>query len=273
MSNSAEPAEPADAAAPGPQGVEPTAVLADDEAPLLAQMEELLRRLWPELRVVGRADNGIDAIRLVETLRPTVAFLDIQMPEIDGLQAASRIGGHTAVVFVTAHDEHAVAAFERDAVDYVLKPVTSARLYDTVLRIQRRLAGPATDSPTAAASRAGEPAAGISPPAGPMRWITVSDGDDLRLLTADEIVYFEADNKIVRVITGSGHFAVRRALRELASELDPAQFWQVHRGYIVNCAFLVGLTRDFRGKLRLRLRDRPDTVPVSDTFAERLREL
>ncbi len=268
MSNSAE---PADAAAPGPQGVEPTAVLADDEAPLLAQLEDLLRRLWPELRVVGRADNGIDAIRLVETLRPTVAFLDIQMPEIDGLQAASRIGGHTAVVFVTAYDEHAVAAFERDAVDYVLKPVTSARLYDTVLRIQRRLARPVTDSPTAAAGRAGEPAASISPPAGPLRWITVSDGDDLRLLTADEIVYFEADNKIVRVITGSGHFAVRRALRELASELDPAQFWQVHRGTVVQARCIAAARRDDSGKVYLSLRERPETLVASRLYAHRFR--
>jgi DNA-binding LytR/AlgR family response regulator len=267
--------EPAGATAPNPEplGTAPTAVLADDEAPLLAQLEDLLRRLWPELRVVGRADNGVDAIRQVELLRPSMAFLDIQMPEIDGLQVASRVGAHTAVVFVTAYDEHAVAAFERDAVDYVLKPVTSARLYDAVLRMQRRLGRPAAEGSAAASARAGERADGLVPPSGPLRWITVNEGSDLRLLTADEIVYFEADNKTVRVVTGGGQFAVRRSLRELAAELDATQFWQVHRGYIVNSAFLMGLTRDFRGKLRLRLRGRSETVPVSDTFADRLREL
>lgn len=242
----------------------PTALLAEDELPLRDQLAHLLERVWPELRIVALAEDGIDAMRLLQQVRPDVAFLDIQMPGVTGLEVARHAAAHTLLVFVTAYQEHAVTAFEREAVDYLLKPISAARLFEAVGRLKRRLqtdAGPLPAVPTAAPG----------PAARGLRWITAADGEELRLITIDDIVYLEADNKVIRVVTTDGQVMLRRALKDLAAELDADQFWQVHRAVIVNTSFVTGLTRDFRGKLRLRLRGRAETLPVSDSYAERFR--
>jgi DNA-binding LytR/AlgR family response regulator len=246
----------------------PTAVVAEDELPLRDQLLQLLARVWPELRIVALAEDGIDALRHVQTLRPDIAFLDVQMPGITGLEAAAQIGPQTLVVFITAYAEHAVTAFEHEAVDYLLKPISAARLVETVGRLRRRLQARESNHETrqAAALTSTQP-----PTTRGLRWITAADGEELRLITIEEILYLEADNKVVTIVTPSGRFALRRALRDLVAELDEEQFWQVHRAFVVNSTCVSGITRDFRGKMRLRLRDRPETLPVSDHFAERFR--
>jgi DNA-binding LytR/AlgR family response regulator len=244
-----------------------TAIVAEDEATLRQQLVEQLGQLWPELTIVAEAADGIAALRLMDEHRPDVLFLDIQMPGATGLEVARQVSGRSRVVFVTAYDEHAVAAFEQGAVDYVLKPISAARLFTTVTRLKERLASPPPRldavlpaiAPTAAKSY--------------LRWINASVGQSLRLITVDEIVYFQADNKYTRVVTADGEALIRKPLKELAEELDPNQFWQVHRSTMVNVASVAGVTRDFRGRMLLKLKGRSETLQVSDSYTHLFRQM
>ncbi len=244
-----------------------TAIVAEDEATLRQQLVEQLGQLWPELTIVAEAADGIAALRLMDEHRPDVLFLDIQMPGATGLEVARQVNGRSRVVFVTAYDEHAVAAFEQGAVDYVLKPISAARLFTTVTRLKERLASPPPRldavlpaiAPTAAKSY--------------LRWINASVGQSLRLITVDEIVYFQADNKYTRVVTADGEALIRKPLKELAEELDPNQFWQIHRSTMVNVASVAGVTRDFRGRMLLKLKGRGETLQVSDSYTHLFRQM
>jgi DNA-binding LytR/AlgR family response regulator len=178
----------------------PTAIVAEDEATLRHQLVEQLGQLWPELTIVGEAADGVQALRLLDEHRPDVLFLDIQMPGATGLEVAREASGRCHVVFVTAYDQHAVAAFDQGAVDYVLKPVSAARLFTAVSRVKQRLGTPPAHL---------EPTLGqIAPPGQParqyLRWINASVGQNLKLITVDEIAYFQADNKYTRVVTVEG---------------------------------------------------------------------
>jgi len=244
-----------------------TAIVAEDEATLRQQLVEQLGQLWPELTIVAEASDGVAALRLLAEHRPDIVFLDIQMPGATGLEVARQVNGRTRVVFVTAYDEHAVAAFEQGAVDYVLKPISAARLFTTVTRLKERLASPPPRldavlpaiAPTAAKSY--------------LRWINASVGQSLRLITVDEIVYFQADNKYTRVVTADGEALIRKPLKELAEELDPNQFWQIHRSTMVNVASVAGVTRDFRGRMLVKLKGRSETLQVSDSYTHLFRQM
>jgi len=244
-----------------------TAIVAEDEATLRQQLVEQLGQLWPELTIVAEAADGIAALRLMGEHRPDVLFLDIQMPGATGLEVARQVSGRSRVVFVTAYDEHAVAAFEQGAIDYVLKPISAARLFTTVTRLKERLASPPPRldavlpaiAPTAAKSY--------------LRWINASVGQSLRLITVDEIVYFQADNKYTRVVTADGEALIRKPLKELAEELDPNQFWQIHRSTMVNVASVAGVTRDFRGRMLVKLKGRSETLQVSDSYTHLFRQM
>ena len=236
-----------------------TALIAEDEATLADELAETLGTLWPELSVCAVAANGPEAVRLFEEHAPDVLFLDIEMPGLSGLEVARRASRKSHVVFVTAYDKYAVAAFERGAVDYVMKPVDTARLADTVMRLKERLhRAPASleDIVKALAER-------VAPPRDYIRWVTASQGRDLRLITTDDICYFQADNKCTVVVTATQESLIYRTIRELAEALDPSTFWQIHRGTIINVRHIAGLTRDYRGRLRVRLRQRKETLPVS----------
>lgn len=243
----------------------PTAVVAEDEATLRQELVERLGQLWPELAIVGEAADGLQALRLVEQLRPDVVFLDIQMPGATGLEVARQIGGRSRIVFVTAYDQHAVAAFEQGAVDYLLKPLAPARLFTAVARIQERLAAPPQDLgevlATLGAARAG------AAPRQHLRWINASVGQTLRLITVDEVQYFQSDNKYTRVALAQGEALIRKPLKELADELDPQQFWQIHRSTLVNVAAIAGVTRDFRGRLQVRLKQGSESLQVAEAYA------
>ena len=246
-----------------------TALIAEDEATLAEELAETLGTLWPDLSVCAVAANGTEAVRLFEEHSPDVLFLDIEMPGLSGLAVARRASRRSHVVFVTAYDKYAVAAFERGAVDYVMKPVDAARLADTVTRLKERLhTAPASleDILKALADR-------VAPPREYIRWITASQGRDLRLITTDDICYFQADNKCTLVVTASQESLIYRTIRQLTEALDPSTFWQIHRGTIINVRHIAGITRDYRGRLRVRLRQRKETLAVSAPYAHLFRQM
>jgi DNA-binding LytR/AlgR family response regulator len=245
-----------------------TAIVAEDEATLRQQLVEQLGQLWPELDIVAEATDGIQALRLLDEHRPDVLFLDINMPGATGMEVARQANGRARVVFVTAYDEHAVAAFEQGAIDYVLKPISAARLFTTVSRLKERLGSPPARL-DAVLDRVATPATGRSY----LRWINASVGQNLRLITVDEIVYFQADNKYTRVVTSDGEALIRKPLKELVEELDPQLFWQIHRSTLVNARTIAGVTRDFRGRMLVKLKNRDDSLLVSDTYTHLFRQM
>lgn len=244
-----------------------TAIVAEDEAILRQQLVEQLGQLWPELTILAEAADGIAALRLLGEHRPDILFLDIQMPGATGLEVARQVNGRSRVVFVTAYDEHAVAAFEQGAIDYVLKPISAARLFTTVQRLKERLGTP---PPRLDAL---PPSLGAAAPRSYLRWINASVGQNVRLITVEEIAYFQADNKYTRVVTGEGEALIRKPLKELVEELDPNQFWQIHRSTMVNVGAVAGVSRDFRGRMLLKLKGRSETLQVSDSYTHLFRQM
>ena len=238
------------------------ALIADDEPLLRAGLKAALGEAWPQLEIVAEAANGNEAVHLARELRPDVAFLDIEMPLMNGLEAAREIGEHSHVVFVTAYDQYAVEAFERGAVDYVLKPASAARLADTVRRLQSRLASP----PASMEALIEELARRVGAP-DRLQWLQASLGNTLKLINVDEVQYFQSDTKYTRIVTAEGEALVKKTLRELVAELDPRHFWQVHRGTIVNIRAIAAVTFDDSGRREIALRGRPETIEVSRTFA------
>jgi DNA-binding LytR/AlgR family response regulator len=244
------------------------AVIAEDEPVLLAELRDQLRKLWPELEVAATAEDGIEAANALEEVRPHVMFLDIQMPGMTGLEVARQASGRCHIVFVTAYDEHAVAAFEEGAVDYVMKPFSAARLATAVARVKAKIASvPANldgllEALSAAARKKDY-----------LRWITASQGNDLRLITVDEICYIKADSKYTIVVTPDRESMIRRPIKDLVDELDPDVFWQIHRATLVNVNAIAGVGRDLSGKLRVKLKQRPETLPVSDPYTYRFRSM
>ena len=248
----------------------PTAIVAEDEATLRHQLVEQLGQLWPEVEIVGEAADGVQALRLLDERRPDILFLDIEMPGATGLEVARQANGRCHVVFVTAYDRHAVAAFDQGAIDYVLKPVSAARLFTTVTRLKQRLGAP----PVRLDAALGQlPGSASSAARQPLRWINASVGQNLKLITVDEISYFQADNKYTRVVMTEGEALIRKPLKELVEELDPGQFWQIHRSTLVNATAIAGVTRDFRGRMLVKLKARPETLLVSDSFTHLFRQM
>lgn len=246
----------------------PTAVLAEDEAVLRDELRAKLARVWPELRIVGEAADGLEALQLLNEHSPDVLFVDVEMPRVNGLEVARQAQGRCHVVFVTAYDAHAVAAFEQGAVDYVLKPFDLARLALTVRRIEQRLG----TAPSNLEDLLREIAAG-RPQRTYLRWINASHGDIVRLITVDDVLYFQADTGYTNVVTAEGSSLIRRSLKELSEQLDPAIFWQIHRSTIVNANAIAGVTRDFHGRFSVKLKTRTEKLPVSEAHAHLFRQI
>lgn len=245
-----------------------TALIAENETVLREELRSHLAGLWPELRVVGEARNGFEALQLLERLHPSLIFLDIRMPGLSGLEVARLLGRSCQVVFVTAYDAHAVAAFEQGAVDYLLKPYSLERLAMTVQRLRARL------DCAPAAPEALWPEPGTIPPARAyLRWINAARGQEVTLITVNEVLYFQADLKYTRVVTADLEALIRKSLKELQEELDPACFWPIHRSTIVNAHAIAGVQRDFRGHVTVRLKSRADRLPVSEAHAHLFRQM
>ncbi|MFK3739953.1 LytR/AlgR family response regulator transcription factor [Massilia sp. TN1-12] len=276
----------------------PVAVIADDEPHLLAYLEEQLALAWPALRIAGRAANGIEALRLVDELAPDVVFLDIQMPGLSGMQLAEKLCAEGTraprIVFTTAHEHYALQAFEQSAFDYLLKPIRLERLQRTVARLQETLAqattasAPAVD-PAAAGMlvqlmrQLGMAAPGdvpasvpVSAPAAasaPLQWIRAAQGQETRLIAVDEVIYFQSNDKYTSVFVADGEHLIRTPLRQLREQLDPQQFWQIHRGVIVAARHVAGTRTDFRGRLLVRLKGREEQLVVSRNYVDLFRQM
>ncbi|MBB1635920.1 LytTR family DNA-binding domain-containing protein [Cupriavidus sp. UME77] len=264
-----------------------TALIAEDEALLAADLQAELARLWPALNIVATVGDGEAAVAQALALQPDLLFLDIRMPGMSGLEAAQTLAEDwpdsakpfPLIVFVTAYDKYALHAFEHAAVDYVLKPVQTDRLAKTCARLQATLqqrAAPHAAPPSLDAAMdqlrallgVGIPAQPAAPAASPLQVIQASAGNTITMVPIDEVLYFEAADKYVRVVTAQREHLIRMSLRELQMRIDPACFWQVHRSTIVRCTAIASAQRDDSGKLTLTLRDRPEKLGVSRLYAD-----
>jgi DNA-binding LytR/AlgR family response regulator len=256
----------------------PTAIIADDERLMRDQLRLRLQQVWPELEIIGEAKNGDEAIELVRTLHPDLTFLDIRMPGKTGMDAAREIDGASQIVFVTAYDQYAVEAFERGALDYVLKPPEPERLKVTVERLKERLgarqagaAAPGAPDMTAILNQLAEKIAAPKPKH--LQWIQASIGQDLRMIPVEDILFFRSDEKYTCVQTDKFEALIRKPVRDLAEELDPALFWQIHRATLVNVNAIEGVTRDIRGRHLVMIKGRPDKLEVSRSFLHLFKQM
>lgn len=238
-----------------------TALIADDEEAPREQLLAALKQAWPDLLVVAAATNGVDAWDAFLEHEPDVCFLDIRMPGQSGLDVARRIGTQAAVVFATAYDEHAIAAFEAGAVDYLLKPVDATRLAQTVQRLQQRLQRPAPVDLQALVEKLA-----MAPRRAPLQVLQAGVGREVRLIRVEDVIYFESDSRYTRVVFDGGDALIRTPLKELLAQLDEQLFWQVHRSVIVNHRHVAAAVRVDEGHMHLTLRGRPETLPVSRHF-------
>ncbi len=251
--------------------IAPTAVVAEDEAALRGELVEQLGQLWPELSIVGEAADGLAALRLLDQHRPDILFLDIEMPGATGIDVARQVGGRCHVVFVTAYDQYAVAAFDQGAVDYLLKPLAGARLFTAISRLKARLG----QAPAPLGGVLEQLSARPAPSAAraPLRWINASVGQTLRLITVDEVMFFQSDNKYTRLALKDGEALIRKPLRELIDELDPQQFWQIHRSTLVNVNAIASVSRDFRGRMQIKLKHGDELLLVAESCAHLFRQM
>jgi DNA-binding LytR/AlgR family response regulator len=245
------------------------AIIAEDEPLMRAQLKRKLAEAWPELEIVAEAENGEQALQALEREEPDLMFLDIQMPLMNGIEVARRVAGRCHVVFVTAYDEYAVTAFEQGAIDYLLKPVEAERLAVTVERLKQQLGNPAPDLGTVV-DQLTQTASG---PTTRLRWIKASIGANVRLISVQEIAYFQSDEKYTRVVTGDMEALIRKPIKELLDELDPELFWQIHRSTLVNVNHIAGVGRDFRGQPEIQLKNRNDKLTVSRPFAHLFKQM
>jgi DNA-binding LytR/AlgR family response regulator len=254
------------------------AVVAEDEALLRDELVSRLREAWPELEIVAACEDGGAALDAIGEHRPDVAFLDIRMPGLTGLEVAAAgavASPGTQVVFVTAYNQYAIDAFDRGAVDYLLKPIVPERLAATVKRLKGRKASGSAGPNAALASiieqlRREMPASGKT---AALQWITASVGKETRLVLVDDVAYFKADEKYTVVVTAEGEALIRKPIRELLDVLDPAMFKQVHRSTIVNLRAVASVSRDDSGRGTMRLKNRPETLAVSLTYMPLFRNM
>jgi DNA-binding LytR/AlgR family response regulator len=253
-----------------------TAVIAEDEPILRSQLKAKLARMWPELTIVADVGDGEAALEAIDAHRPHLAFLDIQMPEMTGVEVAKSLVGNgdvkTHIVFVTAFDQYAVEAFETNAVDYVLKPYSDERLQAAVDRLKRRLA--TVPAPTQDLSAlVAQLSAKLHPTTEPLKWIKASVGNQLRLIAIDDVLFFQSDEKYTLVATRELDALIRTPIKEIVDGLDSNAFWQIHRSTIVNAKAIENVTRDFRGQASVKIKGRPENLTVSRPFSHLFKQM
>ncbi|SMC20933.1 two component transcriptional regulator, LytTR family [Andreprevotia lacus DSM 23236] len=243
----------------------PRILLADDEPLLRAQLKTCLQALWPEAAIVAEADDGFSALEALHAAQPDIAFLDIRMPGLTGLDVARLAGDAVQIVFVTAYDEYAVAAFEAGAVDYVLKPADAVRLARTVQRLKSRTA--------AVPGQAAAMADALQPQRTPLRWIQASAGNTLHLIPVEDVLFFQANAKYTRVLTRTQEVCIRLPIKTLAELLDGEQFWQLSRSTLVAANQIAAVQRIELGEMTVHLRDHPEKLSVSQRYQARFRQM
>lgn len=247
----------------------PTAIIAEDETPQRQELRALLAELWPELSVVAQCEDGLTALEALEHHRPQIAFLDIRMPGVSGLEVARAAGTQCQVIFITAYEEYALRAFDEGAVDYLLKPVERERLSRAIERARSRLeGGPQVDMAALIDMVEARLGAGGKPG---IKWITASVGNSVKMYSIDEVLFFQAQDKYTRVVTADTEGHIRTPLKELLPSLESETFWQVHRSVIVRVGAIRAVEKGDDGKLSLTVRGRPDVLPVSSSFQYRFR--
>ena len=260
----------------------PTALIADDEPLLRERLAAHLARAWPALQIVAQARNGREALELFDELTPDIVFLDVHMPGLNGIETARGIARRAELVFVTAYEQYAVQAFEQGALDYLVKPFDEARLADTVQRLQARRAGatrPAADDSRLdpvldpVLERLADELRKRAPPATYLQWIKASVGQSVRLIPVAEVVYLRSDEKYTLVVWPGGEALIRKTIRELADELDPASFVQIHRSSIVNLRHVAQVQRGANETADVHLRGRPEVLPVSRSYLHVFRQM
>ena len=260
-----------------------TAILADDEPLLREHLREKLELLWPELKIVGEAANGNDAAASIAALSPDIAFLDIKMPGQTGIEVAQGIDTPTRVVFVTAYDQYAVDAFENEALDYVLKPVSDERLAQTVARLRKSVADQAPHPDisqilkllSGAASGVGEGGYGVGDVVvkQKLRWIRANRGEITFQIAVDEVIFFQSDDKYTVVNTVNGEHLISKPLTEMLQALDREHFWQIHRGTVINVRHVISTKRDGDGRMTVRLKDCEKPLSVSRAYQHLFRQM
>ena len=251
-----------------PSSPAPTAVVADDESLMRDQIIASLKQAWPELVIVGEASNGREAVAMVQSLEPDIVFLDISMPGMDGIQAAQALAGQAHVVFVTAHDQYAISAFEHGAVDYLLKPASAdaERVALTCERLRARLKQDPDPMNELLAQLSQRLGTGVLKPREYMRWVQASVGANIRMIPTSDILFFRAEDKYTRVQTERFEALIRKPIKELIDELDPDEFWQIHRSTVVRVDAVEQVSRDFRGRQIVHVKGSAEKLEVSRTF-------
>jgi DNA-binding LytR/AlgR family response regulator len=249
----------------------PSALIVEDEPLLRAELMDQLRVLWPELQIAGQIENGIDAVAGIDALKPDIVFLDIQMPGLNGMEVARHIPESCQVVFVTAYADYALAAFDAGASDYLVKPVTTARLLQTIRRLKSRAA--ASPPPAVWEKLFEQESAPVY-----LKWIKASSGNSVRLVMVSEVLYFQSDEKYTRVVTEKGDALIRLPLKSLLEQLDPQLFAQIHRSAIVNLQAVDRIERtEYGGRggagLEVILKGRTERLPVSEAFTRQFRQM
>jgi DNA-binding LytR/AlgR family response regulator len=267
---------------PAPEAAAPVrAVIADDERLMREQLRARLAEVWPDLQIVAEARNGLEAVEMVQQHRPELVFLDIRMPGLTGVDAARQIAQMEVtddeslpeIVFITAYDQYAVEAFEQGVCDYVLKPAETERLQRTVARIRQRLATrgtPQAENLPPLQQLLHKLAAQVSPASTPryLEWIQATVGQAIQMIPVDDVLFFISDEKYTRVQTATVEALIRKPIKELIDELDPHQFWQIHRSTLVNAKAIAGITRDFRGRQIVSVKGHPEKLEVSRSYTQ-----
>jgi DNA-binding LytR/AlgR family response regulator len=252
-----------------------TALIADDEDLPRAELRRMLASVWPALTIVAECEHGPAAVEAIDALRPDIAFLDIRMPGLSGLDVARAASGRCHTVFTTAYDSHAIEAFDAGAVDYLLKPVVAERLAQTVARLRQRLQTrqPAPELEQLVSRLAAQMQQGASESAPRLRWISASVADTIKMFSVDEVLFFQSDEKYTRVVCAGDEAHIRKPLKEIADGLDPEAFWQVHRGVIVRASAIQRAQRDDLGRITLHLKGHSEKLAVSQAYGWRFKPM